>query len=100
MNHVEAAKGVALDCPSGRACSYSSLGHNMLGRIVEVLTGTTWDQTLKDLLLTPLGGRPYGRMLATAGDVAWREFAQDTAGSVRSRACAAASGRAASPWPP
>ncbi|MCT9087758.1 beta-lactamase family protein [Streptomyces sp. ASQP_92] len=108
--YVDAAAGVALDCPPGSACSYSSLGYNVLGRIVEVLTGTTWDQALKDLLLTPLGlthtmtlpeealafrtamghlgeyghapepapawdlmprsAGPYGRVLATAGDVA------------------------------
>ncbi|MFE9409720.1 serine hydrolase domain-containing protein [Streptomyces sp. NPDC006704] len=108
--YVDAAAGVALDCPPGAACSYSSLGFNVLGRIVEVLTGTTWDQALKDLLLTPLGlthtmtlpeealafraamghlgeygedpvpapawdlmprsAGPYGRVLATAGDVA------------------------------
>ncbi|MEV6047059.1 serine hydrolase domain-containing protein [Streptomyces xanthochromogenes] len=108
--YVDAAKGVALDCPSGSACSYSSLGFNVLGRIVEVLHGTTWDQALKDLLLTPLGldrtmtlpeealrfraamghlgeygkdpepapawdlmprsAGPYGRVIASAGDVA------------------------------
>ncbi|MFI2506090.1 serine hydrolase domain-containing protein [Streptomyces sp. NPDC018972] len=108
--YVEAAKDVALDCPPGTALSYSSVGYNVLGRIVEVVTGTTWDEALKDLLLTPLGvthtmtlpeealrfraamghlgeaGRdpgpapswdlmprsagPYGRVIATAGDVA------------------------------
>ncbi|MFI6050492.1 serine hydrolase domain-containing protein [Streptomyces violascens] len=108
--YVDAVKGVALDCPSGSACSYSSLGFNVLGRMIEVITGSTWDQALKDLLLTPLGlthtmtlpeealrfrvamghlgeygqapapapawdlmprsAGPYGRVLATAGDVA------------------------------
>ncbi|MFD8934316.1 serine hydrolase domain-containing protein [Streptomyces sp. NPDC059578] len=108
--YVEAAKGVALDCPPGEALSYSSVGYNVLGRIVEVLTGKVWDEALKDLLLTPLGldrtmtlpeealrfraamshlgepGRapepapswdlmprsagPYGRVIATAGDLA------------------------------
>ncbi|MEV4167404.1 serine hydrolase domain-containing protein [Nonomuraea dietziae] len=53
--YVEAAKGVALDCPPGTAVSYGSLGYVVLGRIVEVLTGVTWDQALKDLLFTPLG---------------------------------------------
>ncbi|MFK4068406.1 serine hydrolase domain-containing protein [Streptomyces sp. NPDC029674] len=108
--YVEAAKDVALDCPPGTALSYSSVGYNVLGRIVEVVTGKVWDEALKDLLLTPLGvthtmtlpeealrfraamghlgeaGRepepvpswdlmprsagPYGRVIATAGDVA------------------------------
>ncbi|WP_409234950.1 serine hydrolase domain-containing protein [Streptomyces sp. PA5.6] len=53
--YVEAAKGVAMDCRPGTAVSYSSLGYNVLGRIIEVLTGTTWDQALKDRLFAPLG---------------------------------------------
>ncbi|MFF5371703.1 serine hydrolase domain-containing protein [Streptomyces sp. NPDC013187] len=108
--YVEAAKGVALDCPPGEALSYSSIGYNVLGRIIEVLTGKVWDEALKDLLLTPLGldhtmtlpeealrfraamghlgepgqdpdpapswdlmprsAGPYGRVMATAGDLA------------------------------
>ncbi|MEV6675129.1 serine hydrolase domain-containing protein [Streptomyces sp. NPDC051162] len=53
--YVEAARGVALDCPPGTAVSYSSVGYNVLGRIVEVLTGLTWDEALKQRLLGPLG---------------------------------------------
>ena len=53
--YVEAAAGVALDCPPGMALSYSSIGYNVLGRIVEVVTGQTWDAALQDRLLTPLG---------------------------------------------
>ncbi|MBM7170176.1 beta-lactamase family protein [Streptomyces sp. G44] len=108
--YVEAAKGVALDCPPGEALSYSSIGYNVLGRIIEVLTGKVWDEALKDLLLAPLGldhtvtlpeealrfrtamghlgepgqdpdpapswdlmprsAGPYGRVVATAGDLA------------------------------
>ncbi|MFD7024786.1 serine hydrolase domain-containing protein [Promicromonospora sukumoe] len=51
---VAAAATIALDCPPGMV-SYSSVGYVVLGRIIEVLTGTTWDQALKDLLFTPLG---------------------------------------------
>ncbi|MER6570496.1 serine hydrolase domain-containing protein [Streptomyces sp. NPDC001093] len=108
--YVEAAKDVALDCPPGTAISYSSIGYNVLGRIIEVVTGQVWDEALKDLLLTPLGlthtmtlpeealrfraamghlgepgqdpdpapswdlmprsAGPYGRVIATAGDLA------------------------------
>ncbi|MGV9879661.1 serine hydrolase domain-containing protein [Streptomyces sp. NPDC003006] len=108
--YVEAAKDVPLDCPPGEALSYSSIGYNVLGRIIEVLTGKVWDEALKDLLLTPLGldhtmtlpeqalrfraamshlgepgqdpdpapswdlmprsAGPYGRVIATAGDLA------------------------------
>lgn len=107
--YVEAAKDVALDCPPGTALSYSSVGYNVLGRIIEVVTGKVWDEALEDLLLTPLGlthtmtlpeqalrfraamghlgeagqdpepapawdlmprsAGPYGRVIATAGDV-------------------------------
>ncbi|MGG2464007.1 serine hydrolase domain-containing protein [Streptomyces sp. RGM 3693] len=108
--YVEAAKGVALDCPPGEALSYSGIGYNVLGRIIEVLTGKVWDEALKDLLFTPLGldhtmtlpeealrfraamshlgepgqdpdpapswdlmprsAGPYGRVIASAGDLA------------------------------
>ncbi|MEV4888910.1 serine hydrolase domain-containing protein [Nonomuraea sp. NPDC055795] len=53
--YVEAARDVALDCPPGSAISYSSLGYVVLGRIVEVITGLTWDQALKERILTPAG---------------------------------------------
>ncbi|GGD89215.1 serine hydrolase domain-containing protein [Paenibacillus nasutitermitis] len=53
--YVEASKDIALDCPPGMAISYSSVGYNVLGRIIEVVTGQTWDDALKDRLCTPLG---------------------------------------------
>ncbi|MEV0645119.1 serine hydrolase domain-containing protein [Phytomonospora sp. NPDC050363] len=53
--YVEAAREVALDLEPGTGSSYSSVGYNVLGRIVEVLTGLTWDQALQDLLCAPLG---------------------------------------------
>jgi CubicO group peptidase (beta-lactamase class C family) len=108
--YVEAAKDVALDCPPGTVISYSGIGYNVLGRIIEVVTGKVWDEALKDLLLTPLGlthtmtlpeealrfraamshlgeagqdpdpapswdlmprsAGPYGRVIASAGDLA------------------------------
>ncbi|MFG3257329.1 serine hydrolase domain-containing protein [Streptomyces sp. NPDC048172] len=108
--YVAAARDVALDCPPGTALSYSSVGYNILGRIIEVVTGKVWDQALKDLLFTPLGlthtmtlpeealcfraamshlgepgqdpdpapswdlmprsAGPYGRVIASAGDLA------------------------------
>ncbi len=102
--YVEACATLGQDCPPGAATSYSSSGYNVLGRIVEVLTGLTWDEALRSLLVTPLGlthtmtlpeealrhrvamshfgtspaplwdamprsAGPYGRVLATAGDV-------------------------------
>jgi CubicO group peptidase (beta-lactamase class C family) len=53
--YVEAARRVALDCPPGTAISYGGLGYVVLGRIIEKLTGLTWDQALKNLLFEPLG---------------------------------------------
>jgi CubicO group peptidase (beta-lactamase class C family) len=53
--YVEAARDVPLDCPPGTAISYSSVGYTVLGRIVEVLTGLTWDAALQERLCAPLG---------------------------------------------
>ncbi|MFC7533762.1 serine hydrolase domain-containing protein [Actinoplanes sp. GCM10030250] len=53
--YVEAARRVGLDCPPGTAISYGGLGYIVLGRIIETVTGLTWDQALKSLLFEPLG---------------------------------------------
>ncbi|MFD7496264.1 serine hydrolase domain-containing protein [Streptomyces sp. NPDC059832] len=53
--YVEACSGVGQDCPPGTIVSYCSTGYAILGRIVEVVTGQTWDDALRDRLLTPLG---------------------------------------------
>ncbi len=53
--YVAAAREVPLDLPPGTTISYGSLGYVVLGRLVEVITGTTWDQALKDLIFNPLG---------------------------------------------
>ncbi|PXX66857.1 CubicO group peptidase (beta-lactamase class C family) [Nocardia tenerifensis] len=53
--YVRAAREVALDCKPGTAMSYGSLGYVVLGRIIEVLTGRTFDEAVRDLLAVPLG---------------------------------------------
>ncbi|MGP4017145.1 serine hydrolase domain-containing protein [Saccharopolyspora sp. 5N708] len=53
--YVQAAREVPLDLPPGTAYSYGSLGYVVLGRVIEVLTGKTWDQALRDMLFAPLG---------------------------------------------
>ncbi|MEV0617285.1 serine hydrolase domain-containing protein [Nonomuraea sp. NPDC050404] len=53
--YVEAARDVPLDCPPGTAVSYGGLGYVVLGRLVEVLTGKTWDQALNERVFAPLG---------------------------------------------
>jgi CubicO group peptidase (beta-lactamase class C family) len=53
--YVEACANVGQDCPPGSVVSYCSTGYAILGRIVEVLTGRTWDEALRERLLAPLG---------------------------------------------
>ncbi|WP_280679969.1 serine hydrolase domain-containing protein [Kitasatospora sp. MAA19] len=53
--YIEGARDVGLTNPPGATVSYSSTAYNVLGRIVEVVTGGTWDEALKELLVAPLG---------------------------------------------
>lgn len=53
--YVKACAQVGQDFPPGTAISYCGVGYNVLGRIVEVLTGKTWDAAVQDLLCAPLG---------------------------------------------
>lgn len=41
--------------PPGATWSYCNSGFVLAGRVVERLTGKTWDAALRDLLITPLG---------------------------------------------
>ncbi|MFG2503647.1 serine hydrolase [Streptomyces sp. NPDC048441] len=43
--------------PLGETFSYCNSGFNLAGRIIEKLTGLTWDRALRELLFTPLGLR-------------------------------------------
>jgi CubicO group peptidase (beta-lactamase class C family) len=43
------------DHPLGATISYCNTGYNILGRVIEVLTGTTWDEALRTLVVEPLG---------------------------------------------
>lgn len=53
--YVEGVRDVGLTNPPGATMSYSSTAYNVLGRIVEVVTGLTWDEALKEMLCDPLG---------------------------------------------
>lgn len=53
--YVEACNELRLESFPGTVVSYSSVGYNVLGRIVEVVTNQTWDDALRDRLLVPLG---------------------------------------------
>ncbi|MCJ8012358.1 beta-lactamase family protein [Paenibacillus sp. KQZ6P-2] len=53
--YIEACEELRLESSPGTVVSYSSVGYNVLGRIVEVVTGQSWDDVLRDRLLVPLG---------------------------------------------
>jgi len=41
--------------PLGATWSYCNSGFSVLGRVIEKITGKTWDQAMRDRLFTPLG---------------------------------------------
>jgi CubicO group peptidase (beta-lactamase class C family) len=41
--------------PLGATFSYCNSGYSLAGRVVEVLTGQTWDAALRERVITPLG---------------------------------------------
>ncbi|MCK6065094.1 MULTISPECIES: serine hydrolase [Microbacterium] len=41
--------------PLGATWSYCNSGYSILGRIIEILTGRTWDAAMRELLYEPLG---------------------------------------------
>jgi CubicO group peptidase (beta-lactamase class C family) len=43
--------------PPGRYSSYNNAGYTVAGRVIEVLTGKTWHQALRDEILEPAGLR-------------------------------------------
>jgi len=53
--YVAACADFPQDHPLGATMSYSNTGYNIAGRVVEVLTGQTWDAALRTLVLDPLG---------------------------------------------
>lgn len=48
--------------PIGATWSYCNAGFSLVGRIIEVLTGTTWDAAMRERLYTPLGLRATGTL--------------------------------------
>ena len=43
--------------PAGQAFSYCNAGYVVAGRLIEVLSGQSWDRVMRDCLFTPLGMR-------------------------------------------
>ncbi|MGH3388104.1 MAG: serine hydrolase, partial [Actinomadura sp.] len=53
--YVEQLGEVRQNHPLGVTFSYCNSGFTLAGRVIEKLTGQTWDQALRERLLTPLG---------------------------------------------
>ena len=53
--YVELLADVAQNHPLGATWSYCNSGWSLLGRVIEKVTGQTWDQAMKERLFTPLG---------------------------------------------
>ncbi|MHB2022335.1 MAG: serine hydrolase domain-containing protein [Mycobacteriales bacterium] len=53
--YVETLTQVGQNHVLGATMSYCNAGYSLLGRIVEKVTGQTWDVALKELLVDPLG---------------------------------------------
>ncbi|WP_166353096.1 serine hydrolase [Phytoactinopolyspora limicola] len=53
--YVAALAGLPLNHPMGATWSYCNAGFTIAGRVIEKLTGQTWDDAMRDLLYTPLG---------------------------------------------
>ncbi|WP_053790379.1 serine hydrolase domain-containing protein [Streptomyces sp. XY332] len=73
-----------LIAPPGARASYSQAGYNLLGRIIENVTGRTYEQAVASLLLEPLG---LANTLFGLDDVMVRKFAvgyvRDEAGELK-----------------
>ena len=53
--YVSSLVDAAQNHPLGATWSYCNSGFSVLGRVIEVLTGKTWDTAMRDMLFTPLG---------------------------------------------
>lgn len=70
--YVAALAGSALVAPPGARASYSQAGFNLAGRVIEKVTGQTYERAVGSLLLEPLGMR---HSFFSARDVLTRRFA-------------------------
>ena len=53
--YVASCASLGQNHPLGATMSYCNAGYVVLGRVIEKLTGTTWDEALRTRLLEPLG---------------------------------------------
>jgi CubicO group peptidase (beta-lactamase class C family) len=59
--------------PPGQAFSYSNAGFVLTGRLIEAVTGMSWQAAVESILLRPLGIEPA--FVVTAGDATTRPIA-------------------------
>ncbi|HET7310868.1 MAG TPA: serine hydrolase domain-containing protein [Mycobacteriales bacterium] len=60
--YVAACADLAQNHPLGATMSYCNSGYIVLGRLIEVLRGKTWDEVLRERLFGPLGLRTAGTL--------------------------------------
>src|SRR3954468_11567665 len=53
--YVAACADLGQNHPLGATMSYCNSGYTVLGRLIEVLRGQTWDAVLRERIMTPLG---------------------------------------------
>ncbi|HWD80309.1 MAG TPA: serine hydrolase [Kribbella sp.] len=53
--YVDLLADAAQNHPLGATWSYCNSGFSLLGRVIEKVTGQTWDQAMRERLFTPLG---------------------------------------------
>ena len=53
--YVALLSGQSMNHPLGATFSYCNAGFNLVGRLIEVLTGKVWDQAMRERLYQPLG---------------------------------------------
>ncbi|HVE98323.1 MAG TPA: serine hydrolase domain-containing protein, partial [Mycobacteriales bacterium] len=70
--YVESCSTIGQVHPVGATWSYCNSGLNVAGRVVEVLTGKGWDESLRERVLDPIGAT---RTVSLPEDVVWWPFA-------------------------
>lgn len=90
---VERMRDLPQLTPLGEVWSYNNAGFYVAGRVIEVVSGATFERTIDELVLAPLGMR---RSLFFAGDIMTYRFA---AGHLNSFEPGAPRAVVARPWP-
>jgi dipeptidyl aminopeptidase/acylaminoacyl peptidase/CubicO group peptidase (beta-lactamase class C family) len=60
--YVDGLRDVALNHPLGATWSYCNSGFVLAGRVIEKLTGGTWDAAIRERIIGPLGLRRTGTL--------------------------------------